>query len=100
MSWRSSRKDILMSRTYQLSTAPVEANMAKDADNRLVLPYMHRRVIFASSLRGPPTLLRSSCPETVSNRPNTLGLSLRGSPPVEPVVGVLRHVGSTGAVLS
>ena len=34
MSWKKLHKDILMSRTYQLSATPVEANLAKDADNR------------------------------------------------------------------
>ena len=34
MSWKKLHKDILMSRTYQLSAAPVAANVAKDPDNR------------------------------------------------------------------
>src|SRR6266567_4427641 len=34
MSWKKLHKEILMSRTYQLSSATVEANLAKDADNR------------------------------------------------------------------
>jgi hypothetical protein len=35
MSWKKLHKEILMSRTYQLSAQTVEANLAKDADNRL-----------------------------------------------------------------
>jgi mono/diheme cytochrome c family protein len=35
MSWKKLHKDILMSRTYQLSAAPVAANAAKDPDNKL-----------------------------------------------------------------
>src|SRR6266705_6128563 len=34
MSWKKLHKEILMSRTYQLSSATVEANVAKDDDNR------------------------------------------------------------------
>jgi hypothetical protein len=34
MSWKKLHKDILMSRTYQLSATPVEANRSKDPDNR------------------------------------------------------------------
>jgi hypothetical protein len=34
MSWKKLHKEILMSRTYQLSAQTVEANLAKDADNR------------------------------------------------------------------
>jgi mono/diheme cytochrome c family protein len=34
MSWKKLHKEILMSKTYQLSAQPVEANLAKDADNR------------------------------------------------------------------
>jgi hypothetical protein len=34
MSWKKLHKDILMSRTYQLSAAPVPANLSKDPDNR------------------------------------------------------------------
>src|SRR5688500_5239769 len=34
MSWKKLHKQILMSRTYQLSSAAVPANQAKDADNR------------------------------------------------------------------
>ena len=34
MSWKKLHKEILMSRTYQLSSAVVEANLAKDQDNR------------------------------------------------------------------
>ena len=34
MSWKKLHKDILMSRTYQLSATPVAANAAKDPDNR------------------------------------------------------------------
>jgi hypothetical protein len=34
MSWKTLHKQILMSRTYQLSSTPVAANAAKDADNR------------------------------------------------------------------
>lgn len=35
MSWKALHKDILMSRTYQLSAAPVRANLSKDPDNQL-----------------------------------------------------------------
>jgi len=35
MSWKKLHKEILMSRTYQLSSTTIEANLAKDADNRL-----------------------------------------------------------------
>jgi mono/diheme cytochrome c family protein len=34
MSWKKLTKEILMSRTYQLSAQSVESNLAKDADNR------------------------------------------------------------------
>jgi hypothetical protein len=34
MSWKKLHKEILMSRTYQLSATPVEANRSKDPDNR------------------------------------------------------------------
>ena len=34
MSWKKLHKEILMSRTYQLSSSTVEANLAKDQDNR------------------------------------------------------------------
>jgi mono/diheme cytochrome c family protein len=34
MSWKKLHKQILMSRTYQLSSVPIPANAAKDADNR------------------------------------------------------------------
>ena len=34
MSWKKLHKDILMSRTYQLSTAAVASNLTKDPDNR------------------------------------------------------------------
>ncbi len=34
MSWKKLTKDIVMSRTYQLSSTPVEANIAQDADDR------------------------------------------------------------------
>src|SRR5215471_13696379 len=34
MSWKKLDKEILMSRTYQLSSATVEANLSKDQDNR------------------------------------------------------------------
>jgi hypothetical protein len=34
MSWKKLQKEIVMSRTYQLSSATVEANLAKDQDNR------------------------------------------------------------------
>lgn len=34
MSWKKLHKRILMSRVYQLSSAPVAANLGKDADNR------------------------------------------------------------------
>jgi hypothetical protein len=34
MSWKKLDKEILMSRTYQLSSATVEANLTKDQDNR------------------------------------------------------------------
>jgi hypothetical protein len=35
MSWKTLHKDILMSRTYQLSAAPIAANIAKDPGNAL-----------------------------------------------------------------
>jgi mono/diheme cytochrome c family protein len=35
MSWKKLHKDILMSRTYQLSAAPIAANVAKDPGNTL-----------------------------------------------------------------
>jgi hypothetical protein len=35
MSWKKLHKEILMSRTYQLSATPIAANLAKDPDNRL-----------------------------------------------------------------
>jgi mono/diheme cytochrome c family protein len=34
MSWKKLHKEILMSRTYQLSASPVPANLKKDPDNR------------------------------------------------------------------
>jgi hypothetical protein len=34
MSWKKLHKEILMSRTYQLSSSSIEANLAKDQDNR------------------------------------------------------------------
>jgi mono/diheme cytochrome c family protein len=34
MSWKKLHKEILMSRTYQLSSSTVESNLAKDQDNR------------------------------------------------------------------
>src|SRR5260370_32529320 len=34
MSWKKLHKEILISRTYQLGSATVEANVAKDQDNR------------------------------------------------------------------
>jgi mono/diheme cytochrome c family protein len=34
MSWKKFNKEILMSRTYQLSAAPIAANAAKDPDNK------------------------------------------------------------------
>jgi hypothetical protein len=44
MSWKTLTKDILMSRTYQLSAAPVAANMSKDAGNTLYWRANRRRV--------------------------------------------------------
>ena len=44
MSWKKLTKDILMSRTYQLSAAPVAANMSKDASNTLYWRANRRRV--------------------------------------------------------
>jgi len=35
MSWKKLHKEIVMSKTYQLDSVTVEANLAKDADNRL-----------------------------------------------------------------
>src|SRR5581483_1663932 len=44
MSWKKLTKEILMSRTYQLSSTVVEANTAKDPDNRLYWRANRRRL--------------------------------------------------------
>ena len=44
MSWKKLHKDILMSRTYQLSATPVAANAAKDPDNRFFWRANRRRL--------------------------------------------------------
>jgi mono/diheme cytochrome c family protein len=44
MSWKKLTKEIVLSRTYQLSSAPIEANNAKDADNRLYWRANRRRL--------------------------------------------------------
>ena len=44
MSWKKLTKEIVMSRTYQLSSAPQEANLAKDADNRFYWRANRRRL--------------------------------------------------------
>jgi hypothetical protein len=44
MSWKKLTKEIVMSRTYQLSSAPIEANLAKDGDNRLYWRANRRRL--------------------------------------------------------
>jgi len=44
LSWKKLTKEIVMSRTYQLSSAPVEANIAKDADNRFYWRANRRRL--------------------------------------------------------
>ncbi|MDQ1471088.1 MAG: hypothetical protein QOJ99_2568 [Bryobacterales bacterium] len=44
MSFKKLTKEIVMSRTYQLSSAPAEANIAKDADNRLYWRANRRRL--------------------------------------------------------
>lgn len=44
MSWKKLTREILMSRTYQLSSTQVEANAAKDPDNRLYWRGNRRRL--------------------------------------------------------
>ena len=44
MSWKKLTKEIVMSKTYQLSSAPVEMNIAKDADNRYYWRANRRRL--------------------------------------------------------
>jgi mono/diheme cytochrome c family protein len=44
MSWKKLTKEILMSRTYQLSSTVVEADAAKDSDNRLYWRANRRRL--------------------------------------------------------
>jgi hypothetical protein len=44
MSWKKLTKAIVMSRTYQLSSTPNEANIAKDADNRFYWRANRRRL--------------------------------------------------------
>jgi hypothetical protein len=44
LSWKKLTKEIVMSRTYQLSSAPQETNIAKDADNRLYWRANRRRL--------------------------------------------------------
>jgi hypothetical protein len=44
MSWKKLTKEILMSRTYQLSSSVVEADAAKDSDNRLYWRANRRRM--------------------------------------------------------
>jgi hypothetical protein len=44
MSWKKLHKEIVMSRTYQLSSATVDADVAKDADNRLFWHANRRRL--------------------------------------------------------
>jgi hypothetical protein len=44
MSWKKLIKEIVMSRTYQLSSAPAETNLAKDQDNRLYWRANRRRL--------------------------------------------------------
>jgi Protein of unknown function (DUF1553) len=44
LSWKKLTKEIVMSRTYQLSSAPQETNIAKDADNRFYWRANRRRL--------------------------------------------------------
>jgi hypothetical protein len=44
MSWKKLTKEIVMSRTYQQSSAPIEADIAKDADNRFYWRGNRRRL--------------------------------------------------------
>jgi hypothetical protein len=44
MSWKKLTKQILMSRTYQLSAAPIEENIAKDPNNRYYWRANRRRL--------------------------------------------------------
>jgi mono/diheme cytochrome c family protein len=44
LSWKKLTKEILMSRTYQLSSAVIEADAAKDSDNRLYWRANRRRL--------------------------------------------------------
>ena len=44
LSWKKLTKEIVMSRTYQLSSAPDQANLAKDGDNRLYWRANRRRL--------------------------------------------------------
>ena len=44
MSWKKLIKEIVMSKTYQLSSAPSEMNLAKDQDNRLYWRANRRRL--------------------------------------------------------
>ncbi len=44
MSWKKMHKQILMSRTYQLSSTTIEANAAKDSDDRLYWRANRRRL--------------------------------------------------------
>jgi hypothetical protein len=44
MSWKKLTKEIVMSRTYQLSSSPMPANIAKDGDNRLYWRANRRRL--------------------------------------------------------
>jgi len=44
MSWKKLHKEIVMSRTYQLSSATVDADVANDADNRLFWRANRRRM--------------------------------------------------------
>lgn len=44
MSWKKTIKEIVMSRTFQLSSAPSETNLAKDQDNRFYWRANRRRL--------------------------------------------------------
>jgi hypothetical protein len=44
MSWKKLTKEIVMSRAYQLSSAPISENIAKDGDNRLYWRGNRRRL--------------------------------------------------------
>src|SRR4029077_5575147 len=44
MSWKKLTKEIVMSRTYQQGSAPIETNIAKDADNRFYWRGNRRRL--------------------------------------------------------